>query len=476
MTANIAATNAESDVPQVSCEAQRLLVTGINCAHQQDFKRAIILFTQALQLSSQFPSQQPSIFIKSYYHRGCALCRQGQYVQAIADFTQIISLAILLSKTASTQAAALQLGAIKPADVYIHRGNAYRHLGHYHLALSDLNQGIERSGGSAQSYGCRGLLRLDRGEFKEAIADFNQALAIHPTFAQSYLWRGFAGLRSGDFEQALADLTHAIEAIPTCAEAYNHRGVAYFYLNYYAESLADFDRAIRIDPKFAEAYNNRGNLHRLLGASTRATADYDRAIALAPQLAELYLNRAATADITTAQGLADSAADYAVTADLSIHNAAFYRHRADVRAGQGDFEAAIADYTAALAQVPTAYAYYQRGRAYQSIGNPQAIADFDQAIALSPDYAAAYRDRAHLQFRTYQNREALADANRALSLTTHADQTSLQQLYVTRALTHFCLQAPTKALADFEQLIALMAHSSSSQTSNASTSIDSSAT
>ncbi len=485
MTANIAATDAELYFSQVTFEAQKLLAAGINCAHQQDFERAIILFTQALQISSQFSSKQHPIALKSYYHRGCALCRQGQYGQAITDFTQVISVVILLGKNISTKAAERQLGAINLADTYVHRGNAYRHLGHYDLALGDLNQAVERSGGSAQSYGCRGLLRLDMGEFGEAIADFDQALAIHPTFAQGYLWRGFARLRSGNFEQSLADLTHAIDAIPTCAEAYNHRGVAHFYLHYFAESLADFDRAIRLEPTFAEAYNNRGNLHRLLGASASAMADYNRAIALDPSLAELYLNRAATADITTAQGLADSAADYAAIADLSTYatyDAAFYRHRADVRAAQGYFLEAIADYTAALAQVPTAYAYHQRGRAYQSMGKyQQALADFDQALALSPDYAAVYCDRAHLRFYNHQNHGALADADQALALATDTDTTrlkhNLKQLYVTRALAHFCLQAPTEGLANFDQLLMLLiAHSSSSQTSNASTSIDSSET
>lgn len=116
MTANVAATNAESYSSQVNFEAKRLLGAGIDCAYQQDFERAIVLFTQALQLSSQVFSKPHPIALKSYYHRGCALCRQSQYVRAISDFTQVISLISLLSKPVSTKAAVRQLGAIKLAD------------------------------------------------------------------------------------------------------------------------------------------------------------------------------------------------------------------------------------------------------------------------------------------------------------------------------------------------------------------------
>ncbi len=468
--------------------AKMLLAEGIEAARQRELERAIALFTQSLSLTSD----DLAIHLKGYYHRGCALSGVGWYGEAIADFTQVIQFS---QSDRSKPAAAVPTA--KLAEIYIHRGNAYRYAGQYSLAVADLNSGIERSGGSAQSYGARGLLRLDMDEFDGAIADFTHALKVHPTFAQCHLWRGFARLRSGNFQQAAGDLSRAIEAIPACAEAYNHRGIACFYLNEFAAASADFNQAIRLNPKFAEAYNNRGNLRQLTGELAEARADYSRAIALDPLPAELYFNRAAAVSLepsslannlagnlannladNLANNLADIAADYDTTAGLSLSSAAFYRHRAQIRLHQGRPSAAAADYTQALAMSPNAYAYYHRGLAYVALGKfDQAHSDFDAAIALSPDYGAVYGDRAQLRFKLGDLAGAIADTEQSLALTdSHGQQ--LKDTYATRCLIFFCAGKSAQALQDFEKLIALIARSvqtaqSSSHTSKESTSIGS---
>ncbi|MEM9090727.1 MAG: tetratricopeptide repeat protein, partial [Cyanobacteria bacterium P01_F01_bin.53] len=404
---------------------------------------------------------------KSYYHRGCARCSLKQYAQAIADFTQVIRHNAKAGQTAQEGDASLSdeqtdsrtdgqvLDSFKRIETYIHRGNAHRHLGNHAEALADLTQGVERSGGSAQSYGCRGLLRLDMEDFAGAIADFDRTLAMHPTFAQGYLWRGFAWLRSEQPSLAMTDLTRAIEAIPSCAEAYNHRGVAYFYLNEFQAALADFDRAIRLDWQFIEAYNNRGNLRYLVGDRAAAAVDFDTAISLATSLgqsasAELHFNRAAA--LCATQEVADIAADYDHTVGLSGNTAAFYRHRAKIRAEQGHLSAAISDYTAAIEISPNAFAHYHRGRALASLGDwDEALADFDGAIALSPDYALPYCDRAQLRFKLNDLEGALADANQALVL----KAPHRKEIFTNRCLTQFALGQPQKAMEDFNKLMDL---------------------
>ncbi len=452
--------------------AKVLLSEGITLARHRELARAIARFTQALSLTIS----DPAIRLKSHYHRGCALSGMNRYREAIADFTKVIQ----FGESENTRSAKVfaAVPATKLTELYIHRGNAYRQLGDYPQAAADLDNGIQRSGGSAQSYGARGLLRLDQGELEGAIADFSQALNVHPTFAQCLLWRGFARLRNGDYALAVADLSHAIEAIPACAEAYNHRALAYFYLNDFAAARTDFDQAIQINPQFAEAYNNRGNLRQLLGEPVSAAADYDRAIALNPQLTELYFNRAASisaaysldssSDNYSQNALAEVAADYDQTAGLSLNSAALYRHRAQVRFQQGHFSAAVADYTSALALSPSAYAYAHRGIAHLALGQiVPAHADLDAAIALSPDYGMPYGDRAYLRFKANDLTGAIADTQQALALANTDHPQSNQQLkkiYTTRCVVHFCQQDKTQALQDFEQLITIFQQSNQSQT------------
>lgn len=398
-----------------------LLAEGIAAAHRRDQVRAIALFTQSLSLQSD----DPTIQLKSYYYRGCALSAVGQCEGAIADFSQVIQ----FSKSNGSEPAAL-LPAAKLTEIYIHRGNAYRRLGHYSLALADLNRGVERSG-SAQGYGARGLLRLDMDEYEEAISDFTCALSIHPTFAQGHLWLGFAQLGSGAYRQAVQPLSRAIEAIPTCAEAYNHRGVAYFYLNEFAAASADFDQAIRLNQKFAEGYYNRGNLRQLRGEFAGAAADHRRASLLDPRLCSPPKQ----------------------ISKLSPNSAAFYRHRATAQFNQGHLPEAIADYTQALAIFPNAYAHYHRGIVYVALSEfDRAQSDFDAAIALSSDYGAVYGDRARLRLKAGDWVGAIADTDQALALT--ADLQPLKDIYATRCLAFFCLKQPEQALQSFEQMIA----------------------
>ncbi len=489
MTADFAADTAASQAPQTDSAARAIapakqsLARGIELATLREFEAAIAHFTHAIRLTQNIlrnlPSPDPiraatkkisrdevaSIEIaaaQSFYHRGCALCRLERYEGAIADFTHLIQ----QPPTSSAIPASWLIA--KLTEIYIHRGNAYRRLAQHSQALADLNQGVARSGGSAQSYGCRGLIYLDREDFEAAIADFNRALTLHPTFAQGYLWRGFAYLRSGVPELAIADLDRAISAIPTCAEAFNHRGVAYFQLGDLIGAQADFSAAIRLNRGFAEAYNNRGNVRQLVGDTEAAKVDYDEAIALNSQLVELSSNRRVIADV------GDTTAAESVILERSTDSAATYRRCAEVRLKAGQIEAAIAEYTAALTIVPTAHALYQRGKLYAKAGKTtRALADFDQAIECSPDYGQVYGDRAQLRFQRQDLTGALADIDQATSL---LDSVS-KEIYVIRCLANCALGNQPQVLSDFEQLVMQFqtdSLQSSSQTSNDSTSIGSS--
>ena len=147
----------------VECTRQ-LLSQGMDYAQGHEFERAIACFTQSIQVITttlqQRQQTQQAIsaldlatvdinLAQSYYHRGCALCKLDSYSDAIADFTRLLQQAPLHAPSADWV-------RTKHAEIYIHRGNAYRLLGSYSRALSDLNQGIEHSKGSAQSYSCRG--------------------------------------------------------------------------------------------------------------------------------------------------------------------------------------------------------------------------------------------------------------------------------------------------------------------------------
>jgi lipoprotein NlpI len=105
------------------------------------------------------------------------------------------------------------------------------------------------------------------------------------------------------------------------------------------------------------------------------------------------------------------------TRDKRDHAVAYY-NRGFAYQNKGESGRAIADYDQAIQLDPNyAYAYNNRGGAYQNKGEyDHAIADYDQAIRLDPKYAYAYYNRAG----TYQNKgeydRAVADYDQAIRL------------------------------------------------------------
>jgi tetratricopeptide (TPR) repeat protein len=67
-----------------------------------------------------------------------------------------------------------------------------------------------------------------------------------------------------------------------------------------------------------------------------------------------------------------------------------------------------------------AVVYYNRASAYQTKGDvDRAVADYDQAITLKPDYAAAYENRARVFASKGDYTRAVADVTKAGELTSN---------------------------------------------------------
>jgi lipoprotein NlpI len=96
-----------------------------------------------------------------------------------------------------------------------------------------------------------------------------------------------------------------------------------------------------------------------------------------------------------------------------------YNNRGDAYRAKGDIDLAIADYDEAIVLDPNyAHAYYNRGNVFgDDKGDAsRAIADFNDAIRLNPNYLAAYFSRARAYFYSGNSANALADIGHAAQL------------------------------------------------------------
>ena len=118
----------------------------------------------------------------------------------------------------------------------------------------------------------------------------------------------------------------------------------------------------------------------------------------------------------------------------------------------GEHEAAIADYDAAIGLKPNyAETYYNRGNAKAGHGQYEAaIADYDKAIRLKPKYTEAYNNRGNVKAFWGDLKAAIADYDEAIDL-----KPDLAKAYNNRGSAKGDLGQSEAAIADFDEAIRL---------------------
>jgi hypothetical protein len=97
------------------------------------------------------------------------------------------------------------------AEAYNNRGNAYREMKQYALAMQDYNKAISLKPNLEKSFNNRGNIYFDQRNFQMAIQDYNKALSLNASYNLAYLNRGLAyhGLNKDDL--ACLDFKKACE-------------------------------------------------------------------------------------------------------------------------------------------------------------------------------------------------------------------------------------------------------------------------
>ncbi|MFN5857601.1 MAG: CHAT domain-containing tetratricopeptide repeat protein [Pseudanabaenaceae cyanobacterium] len=130
-----------------------------------------------------------------------------------------------------------------------------------------------------------------------------------------------------------------------------------------------------------------------------------------------------------------------------------YFNQALKKRHQGDNQGAIADYNEAIRLKPDfAEAYNNRANAKSDIGDNQgAIADYNEAIRLKPDFAEAYMGRGIAKYYLRDNQGAIADYNESIRL----KNPELHLPYNNRGTAKEALGDKQGAIADYNEAIRL---------------------
>lgn len=187
--------------------------------------------------------------------------------------------------------------------------------------------------------------------------------------------------------------TYQRQVDPIQAKMAYDAGVRLFQATRYDQAILNFDRAIDLEADFADAYLMRARSSVAVYKPESAIPDFTKVAALRPDDAVPLVERgfAYLGQKNWARAVDD--ATHALALDPKFGRA-YNLHGNAVRA-QGNVQKALEDFTLAVEYEPNLDNYFQRASTYQLLEKHQlAIADFDQAVALSPDQPHTYFARA----------------------------------------------------------------------------------
>ena len=295
----------------------------------------------------------------------------------------------------------------------------------------------------------QGVALHRQGKLADAERCYGEVLRRQPNHFGALHLLGVIACQTRRTERGVELIEKAIGLNPKVAAAHSNLGNALMDLKLPEEALASCDRAIALKPDYAEAHYNRGNALRDLKRPAEALASYDKAIALKPDYAAAHFNRG-----NALMDLKRPVKHWQATTRRSRSSRTTQGAQQSRCCAEG-LEAsaeALASYDKAIALKPDfAEAYSNRGNALMDLKRPEeALASYERAIALKPDYAEAHYNRGNTLMDLKRPAEALASYDRAITL-----KPDYAEAHSNRGNALKGLKRPAEALASYDKAIAL---------------------
>ncbi|MCU0430214.1 MAG: tetratricopeptide repeat protein [Cytophagaceae bacterium] len=349
---------------------------------------------------------------KEYYNKGILHFKQGNYAEAVNDFTSAIAIypqyeqafhqrALSHEKLGNTNQAISDYDQVvrlnpKNSQAFMLRGHLNSKVGMDDEAIKDYTKVIELDARNYEAHYERGLIYNIMGLYAEALRDFEKCTQIKPGAEIDYM-TGTVESKLGNEEKAIHFFTNAIKYDKANKNFYFHRadsklkigrykeamedlrvsqsldkdqgslayvyhrlGLAFHHMQTYDSALLYFNKAIELNPVVNDFLYHRAKTNFHLKNYDEAIKDYSTVIELSPDNLDPIVSRA---QVYTAMGkYAEAEADYTKYIEMNPYNFYIFQKRADVRLSQKNFEGALADLNALIELKPeNASAYFNRG-------------------------------------------------------------------------------------------------------------------
>jgi tetratricopeptide (TPR) repeat protein len=257
----------------------------------------------------------------------------------------------------------------------------------------------------------RALMRI--GNHVDAERCCREALAQNPDHAGALHLMGLLSLEHRHYDQAVDWLSRAIRSNPQPLYLAS-LGAALLNQGRNEEALQVFDKAVQLKPDDADLWRNLGDVLVELDRPQDAIPSYQHALKLDPR----HLDAARKAGLLLHQAARDEEAlsCFNLSEELEADHLPTLRLRALTLARLQRFEEALADNSRAHTLDPGADTCENTGNVLRALSrHDEAIAWYDRALALRPDFAATLDDKAVALAELHRFDEAIATSRQAIA-------------------------------------------------------------
>jgi tetratricopeptide (TPR) repeat protein len=270
--------------------------------------------------------------------------------------------------------------------------------GQHELALLNAEQALALNPHNLEAHLNRGNILRDSHRPDSAEESYRQALALAPDYADAHANLGRLLLAEGRHAEALQALEQALRLQPHLLDAQRQRAHALRQLERAEEAQQAEAEALALQEQLVAAYRQRGLQLVRLTYHESAAAVFAAALALAPDNAELRQLHADALD----NGKQHQEVLAGLRHALELRDERVARHAPEVMVGPRDprheYESARVALEKLLKMAPNnPRAYINLGSILNKLGfNDQALASYDRALALEPDFPLAMWNRSLL--------------------------------------------------------------------------------
>ncbi|MCY4569376.1 MAG: tetratricopeptide repeat protein [Candidatus Poribacteria bacterium] len=406
---------------------------GAHCAlcraylEQDALEKASASVTAALKLDD---THQPALLLcdtltQAYYDKGRQYHGAERYSEAVSTFQKALTLAEDLERSS-------QDPDIKNKHIYAHLGAAYIGLKAYQEAIDALQNAIALDPDLVDAHYNLGYAYVEQGSYDQAIPHLERAIAIAPNFKRAHYNLARAYRELGNLEAATHAVTETLRLDPnyqrahelanSIKQAHYNRGITYLNDERHSEAVTAFQNAITLDSDFTTAHYNLGLTYLKMETYSRAVDALQKTITLDRNYKAAHHSLALAYLGQQELGKARDAAKDTLKLDANYQPALSLLEAID----PSFTPSATQTSTPPEPEQPTApqsagkprqETHYELGIAYKnSKMYTEAIAEFQKAIDLDPDFVAAHTSLGEIYLETGRLDDAEKAANAALRI------------------------------------------------------------